>query len=151
MSVQQSWHTSANPWNSSGLPMLFRSFQLVGKTHVHLAWPAWHNNKSETLFKVIKHLIHGTIYYINIFTNLSWLSFEICQMSKLSCESRHLASAYCLCQSFVSCTSLYKIPQENCRFTDDENKHSSSDWKEVASHNQWIPEHHTHLHFIVQM
>jgi hypothetical protein len=60
-------HSSGNSQNSSELPTLFGSFELVGKTRVHLAWPASNNNKSETLFDVIKYLIYGTVYYINIF------------------------------------------------------------------------------------
>src|ERR1700677_2086816 len=100
--------TSANPRNSSELPTLFGSFRLVDKTHVHLAWPAAHDVKSETLFEVIKHLIYGTVCYINIFTNLSLLSVEMYPPPKLSCESRHLAWASCLCQSFLSCTRCHK-------------------------------------------
>src|SRR6202453_2626209 len=99
---------SANPQNSSELPTLFGSFWLVDKTRVHLAWPAAHDVKSETLFEVIKHLIYGTVCYINIFTNLSLLGVEMYPPPKLSCESRHLAWASCLCQSFLSCTRCHK-------------------------------------------
>jgi hypothetical protein len=90
------------------LSTLFGSFQLVDKTRIHLAWPAAHNVKSETLFEVIKHLMYGTVYYINIFTNLSLLRVEMYLLSKLFCESRHLAWAYCLCQSCSSCTRCHK-------------------------------------------
>jgi len=44
---------------------------------VHLAWPASHDNTIETLFEVMGHLTYSTVYYINIFTNLSLLSVEI--------------------------------------------------------------------------
>jgi len=76
---------SGNSQNSSELPTLFGSFELVGKTRVHLAWPASHDHKSEAVFDVIKHLICGTVYYINIFTNLYLLSIEMYLLSKLSC------------------------------------------------------------------
>jgi len=71
---------AANPHNSSELPTLFDK-------HVRLAWPAAHDDKSKTLFEVIKHLIYGMVYYINIFTNLSLLSVE---MYLMSCEFRWL-------------------------------------------------------------
>jgi hypothetical protein len=64
---------SKNHMNSSYNPQGVRRrprFQLVGKTQVLLAWPASHNDKSKTLFEVVKHLIYGTVDYINIFTNL---------------------------------------------------------------------------------
>jgi len=44
-----------------------------------------HDHKSEAVFDVIKHLICGTVYYINIFTNLYLLSIEMYLLSKLSC------------------------------------------------------------------
>jgi hypothetical protein len=87
------------------LTMLWGSFQLVDKMCIDLASPTTHNIKSETLFEVIKHIIYGTVYYINIFTNLSLLSVETYLLSKLFCESRHLAWASCLCQYFSSCTN----------------------------------------------
>jgi len=76
-SKQNASLTSGNSQNSSRLPTLFGSFELAGKTRVHLAWPASHDNTIETLFEVMGHLTYSTVYYINIFTNLSLLSVEI--------------------------------------------------------------------------
>ena len=63
------------------------------------SWPAAHDIKSETLFEVLKHLIYGIVYYINIFTNLSLLSVEMYLWSKLV-QLGHLVSAslFCLVQ-----------------------------------------------------
>ena len=88
----------------------------------------WHGPPHKTIRVIIKHLIYGTVYYTNIFTNLSLLSIEMYVSSIIYCQNclvgrdtwlGHLgaASLFCLVQA---CTSLHKTPQENCRFTDAE-------------------------------
>jgi len=52
-------------------------------------------------YSTIQKVLSDLVYYINIFKFKSLLSVE---MYLMSCSSRHLAWASCLCQSFLSCT-----------------------------------------------